>query len=74
MKKLEAQEQKEIVRLIQQHQGEQVWARACSRAMEGRGQGRALGRRLGPEEGGGKPELCGDSLSGAEMGLKWEGE
>lgn len=36
VKKLEMQEQKEIIWLIQQDQGEQVWARGCSGAMEGR--------------------------------------
>ncbi|XP_027762720.1 cullin-7-like [Empidonax traillii] len=44
MKKLEAQEQKEITFLIQQDQGEQVWASACSGEMGGREQGRTLGR------------------------------
>lgn len=50
VKKVEAQEQKEIVCLIQQDQGEQVWARACSGEMGGRERGRTLGKGLGPEE------------------------
>lgn len=36
VKKLEAQGQKEIICLIQQDQGEQVWGRACSGQMGGR--------------------------------------
>lgn len=84
VKKLEAQEQKEITCLIQQDRGEQVWARACSGETRG---GRTLGKGPGLQEETAsvscagaemglscvcKCELC--SLSGAEMGLKCEGE
>ncbi|XP_023778793.1 cullin-9-like isoform X2 [Cyanistes caeruleus] len=49
VRKLEAQEQKEITCLIQQHQGEQVGASACSRKVEG-GARRTAGKGPGPEE------------------------
>lgn len=45
VRKLEAQEQKEITCLIQQHQGEQVGASACSREMGGRSKGRDQAQR-----------------------------
>ncbi|XP_027563617.1 cullin-9-like, partial [Neopelma chrysocephalum] len=50
VKKLEAQEQKEITFLIQHDQGEQVWASACSEEMGGRKRGRTLGKGPGPVE------------------------
>lgn len=50
MKKLEVQEQKEIMSLIQQDQGEQVRARACSGELGGRERGRTIGKGPGTEE------------------------
>lgn len=66
VRKLEAQEQKEITCLIQQHLGEQVGTSACSREMGGRSKGN-MREGSGPR-GDGKCELCRASLNGAEMG------
>uniref|UniRef100_A0A8B9ZDG7 Cullin-9 n=1 Tax=Buteo japonicus TaxID=224669 RepID=A0A8B9ZDG7_9AVES len=50
VKKLEVQEQKEIISLIQQDQGEQVRSRACSGELGGRERGRTIGKGPGAEE------------------------
>nr|XP_026650298.1 cullin-9 [Zonotrichia albicollis] len=66
VRKLGAQEQEEITCLIQQHLGEQVGIRACSREMGGRSKGN-IGEGSRPR-GEGRCELCRASLGGAEMG------
>lgn len=72
VRKLEAQEQKEITCLIQQHQGEQVGTSACSGEMGGRSRENISEGTM--PRGDGKCELCRGSLKGTEMGQKWEGE
>ena len=58
MKKLEEQEQKEIICLIHQEQAEQVWARACSGGTrEGEGVRENVRGGASPRGGSGQREL-----------------